>query len=388
MDIISSRVQSLTPSLTLSVLTEVKRLKAAGENVYGLAGGEPDFDTPEHIKEAAIKALQDGKTKYTPAAGLPELRELIAQKLKDDNGLNYSATDVVVSTGGKQACFNALCAVIEEGDEVIIPSPYWVSYPEMVRLAGGKPVIIETQESDHWKITPEQFEGAMTPSTKMIIINTPGNPTGVIYSKEELEALAEVAISEDILVMSDEIYEKLTYGGAEHTSIGSLNDEIANLTITVGGFSKAYAMTGWRLGYTAAPPAIAKAIATIQGHTTSNPTSFSQYGAIAALEGPQTFISDLKSEYDIRRQFMLGKLKSIKGVRVVEPKAAFYFFINCIDLGMKSQNLADKLLSRYQVAAVPGAAFGHDYGLRMSYCTTFDVLNEALERFESFCKEH
>ena len=389
MDQISNRVKSVTPSLTLSVTNEVKRLTAAGETVFGLAGGEPDFDTPAHIKEAAIKALQDGKTKYTPSSGIIELREAISEKLERENSLKYSPEDITVSTGGKQACFNALCAVIEEGDEVIIPAPYWVSYPEMVKLAGGIPVIIETQESNHWKITPEQFEEAMTPSTKMIIINSPGNPTGAVYTKEELAAIGEVATYEDILILSDEIYEKLIYGGETHTSIGSINEEIAELTITVGGFSKAYAMTGWRLGYTAAPPAIAKAIATIQSHTTSNPTSFAQYGGIAALEEESnSFITDLVGEYDVRRQFMLGRLKSIKGTRVTEPKGAFYFFVNCVDLGIKSQNLADKLLTRHQVATVPGAAFGHDHGLRLSYCNTFDVLSEALDRFETFCKEH
>ena len=388
MDIISQKVQSVTPSLTLAITNEVKRLSSEGETIYGLAGGEPDFDTPDHIKEAAIQALNDGKTKYTPSSGLIKLRESISNKLETENSLKYSPEDVVVSTGGKQACFNALCAVIEEGDEVIVPAPYWVSYPEMVKLAGGKPVIIETKESNHWKITPEQFEDAMTPSTKMIILNSPGNPTGAVYTKEELAKLGEVATYEDILILSDEIYEKLTYGDAEHTSIGSISDEIADLTITVGGFSKAYAMTGWRLGYTAAPPKIAKAIATLQSHTTSNATTFSQYGALAALQNPSSFIDDMKAEYDVRRQFMLGRLKSIKGIRVTEPKGAFYFFVNCVDLGMKSQNLADKLLNRYQVAAVPGAAFGHDHGLRLSYCTTFDVLNEALDRFEVFCKEH
>ena len=388
MDQLSNRVKSVTPSLTLAVTNEVKRLKAAGEIVYGLAGGEPDFDTPAHIKEAAITALNEGKTKYTPSSGIMELREAISDKLKTENGLNYAPSDVIVSTGGKQAVYNALCAVLNEGDEVIIPAPYWVSYPEMVKLAGGKPVIIETKESDHWKITPEQFEAAMTPSTKMIIINSPGNPTGAVYSREELTALGEVATYEDILILSDEIYEKMVYGETEHVSIGSINDEIGALTITVGGFSKAYAMTGWRLGYTAAPPEIAKSIATIQSHTTSNATSFAQYGALAAIQGPQDFITELKAEYDVRRQFMLGRLKSIKGIRVTEPKGAFYFFVNCVDLGVKSQNLADKLLSRQQVAAVPGAAFGHDYGLRLSYCTNFEVLSEGLDRFEQFCKEH
>jgi len=388
MDQISNRAQSVTPSLTLAVTNEVKRLQREGELVYGLAGGEPDIDTPIHIKEAAIKALNDGKTKYTPSSGLMELRESIANKLQVENGLNYNPEDVVVSTGGKQACFNALAAVLNEGDEVIIPAPYWVSYPEMVKLAGGTPVIIETKESNHWKITAEQFEEAMTPSTKMIILNTPGNPTGAVYSREELAAIGEIATYEDILILSDEIYEKMIYGTATHTSIGSISEEIANLTITVGGFSKAYAMTGWRLGYTAAPPAIAKAIATIQSHTTSNATAFAQYGAIAALDGPMDFLDDLKAEYDVRRQFMLGRLRGINGVRVTEPHGAFYFFLNCVDLGIKSQNLADKLLSRYQVASVPGAAFGHDHGLRFSYCTSFDILSESLDRFEKFCKEH
>ncbi len=390
MDNISSRVQSVTPSLTLSITNEVKKMTAEGEIVYGLAGGEPDFGTPAHITEAAIQALNDGKTKYTPAAGIMELREAISDKLQKENNLNYQPSDITVSTGAKQACFNAICAVVDEGDEVIIPAPYWVSYPEMVRLAGGTPVIIDTKESNHWKITPEQFEEAMTPSTKMIIINSPGNPTGAVYTKEELAAIGEVATYEDILILSDEIYEKMIYGETTHTSIGSISDEIAALTITVNGFSKAYSMTGWRVGYSAAPPEIAKAISKVQGHTTSNATSFAQYGALAALQDDksETFIKDLKGEYDVRRQYMLGRLKAIKGIRVTEPKGAFYFFVNCVDLGIKSQNLADKLLTRYQVATVPGAAFGHDYGLRLSYCTTLDILNEGLDRFETFCNEH
>lgn len=388
MDSISSRIKAVTPSLTLAVTNQVKKMRAEGQDVFGLAGGEPDFDTPDHIKQAAITALQEGKTKYTPATGIPELKEAIANKLKTENNLNYSASDICVSTGGKQAIMNAILAVVEEGDEVIIPSPYWVSYPEMVRIAGGKPVIVETKESNHWKITPDQFEEAMTPSTKMIIINSPGNPTGAVYTGEELKALGEVATYEDIVILSDEIYEKMIYGEEKHVSIGSFGGEIGDLTITVGGFSKAYAMTGWRLGYTAAPPVIAKEIATIQSHTSSNVTTFAQYGALAAIQGGDEFIEQMKAEYDVRRQFMLGRLKSIKGIRVTEPKGAFYFFVNCVDLGLKSQNLCDKLLNRYGVAVVPGAAFGHDYGIRMSYCTDFETLSEGLDRFEDFCNEH
>jgi aspartate aminotransferase len=282
----------------------------------------------------------------------------------------------------------AILAMVEEGDEVIIPAPYWVSYPEMVLLAGGVPVVIETNEATGWKMTPEQFEDAMTPRTKMVIINSPGNPTGAIYTEEELLALGEVALSEDITILSDEIYEKLVYGDAKHVSIASLSDELYNCTITVNGFSKGYSMTGWRLGYTAAPRALAEAIEKIQNHTVSNACSFAQYGALAALTGDQSFVSDMVGEYDVRRQFMLGRLRQIPNIRVVEPEGAFYFFVYTGKLGLKSMNLCDKLLSRYKVAAIPGIAFGYDDGIRLSYCTTLDVLAEGLDRFEAFCREH
>lgn len=286
------------------------------------------------------------------------------------------------------ACYNAILAVVEEGDEVIIPTPFWVSYPEMVRLAGGVPVLVETKESTGWKITPEQFEDAMSPRTKMIILNTPGNPTGAVYTEEELRAIGEVALEEDIVILSDEIYEKLVYGETKHVSIASLSEDLYNLTVTVNGFSKAYSMTGWRLGYTAAPKPLADAIDKIQNHTISNANTFSQYGALAALEGGKTFTDDLRGEYDVRRQFVYERLKNIPNIRVVEPQGAFYFFIYTGSMGLKSMNLCDKLLSRYKVAAVPGIAFGYDEGIRLSYCTTLDVLNEGLNRFEQFCREH
>lgn len=388
MDTISSRISQLTPSLTLAITAQAKAMAAQGEEIYALAGGEPEVDTPGHIKEAAIQALNDGRTKYTPAGGIPELRKALSKKFQDDNSLSYDAKQICVTSGAKMACFNAILSVVEEGDEVIIPSPYWVSYPEMVRMAGGVPVIVETTESTGWKMTAEQFEDAMTPATKMVIINTPGNPTGAIYTKEELLALGEVALSEDIMILSDEIYEKLTYGDAEHVSIASLSEDLYNLTITVNGFSKCYSMTGWRLGYTAAAEPVAAAINNIQSHSVSNATTFAQYGALAALEGDQSFIEDLRGEYDVKRQFVFGRLKEIPNIRVVEPKGAFYFLVYTGQMGLKSLNLCDKLLSRYKVAAVPGIAFGYDEGIRLSYCTTLDILNEGLSRFEQFCREH
>ena len=390
MDSLSKRVTSVTPSLTLSVTNQAKALRAAGEEVYGLAGGEPDCDTPDFIKQAAYTALAEGKTKYTPAAGIPELREAIAKKLQDDNKVSYEPKQICVTSGAKQACYNAILSVVEEGDEVIIPSPYWVSYPEMVKLAGGIPVLVETKESNKWKITADEFEEAMSPRTKMIILNTPGNPTGSVYKREEIEKIVEVASYEDIVILADEIYEHLVYGEEEHVSVASVNEDAINHTITVNGFSKSHSMTGWRVGYTAAPEAVAQALSTIQGHTTSNATTFVQYGALAALtdEASPGFIENLRGEYDVRRQFMLGRLKAIPNVSVVEPKGAFYFFVNCTDLGLKSVNLCDKLLTRYKVAAVPGVAFGHDMGVRISYCTTLDILNEGVTRFEEFCRAH
>jgi aspartate aminotransferase len=388
MESISSRINKVSPSLTLAVTNQAKAMKARGEEVYGLAGGEPDMDTPEHVKQAGAAALMAGFTKYTAASGILELREALSAKLKADNNLSYDAKDICVTGGAKMACYMAILSVVEEGDEVIIPAPYWVSYPDMVLMAGGVPVVVETTEANGWKMTPEQFEEAMTPRTKMVIINSPGNPTGAVYTAEELEALGEIALSEDIVILSDEIYEKLVYGETKHTSIASLSKELYDITITVNGFSKGYSMTGWRLGYTAAPRPLAEAIEKIQNHTVSNACSFAQYGALAALTGDQSFVSDMVEEYDVRRQFMLGRLRQIPNIRVVEPQGAFYFFVYTGKLGLKSMNLCDKLLSRYKVAAIPGIAFGYDDGIRLSYCTTLDVLAEGLDRFEAFCREH
>ena len=388
MDFISDYAVSLSPSLTLAVTNKAKEMKARGEQGFGLAGGEPDKDTPENIKKAAIEALNNGATKYTPSVGLPQLRKAISEKLQRDNGLNYTPDQICVCSGAKPAVYTALRATISDGDEVIIPSPYWVSYPSMVELCGGTPVFVETKAENGWKITPEEFENAMTPRTKMIILTTPHNPTGTVYTEEELRALGQIAVDEDILIIADEIYEHLVYGDTKHVSMASLSEEIYNLTITINGFSKGYAMTGWRLGYSAAPEHIAKYIKLIQDHTASNATTFCQYGAIEALTGDQSFISDLREEYDFRRQYVYSRLASMPKIKVVEPKGAFYFFIDTTELGMGSLDLCEKLLDRYKVAAVPGIAFGNDNAIRISYCTSLDVLKEGLDRLEDFCKKH
>ena len=388
MEFIAETIADLSPSLTLSITSQAKQMREEGIDVCNLGAGEPDFDTPQHIKSAAIDALQDGQTKYTAVAGLLALRKGLAKKLSEENQLNYEPNEIVVNCGAKHSCFNAIMACCDAGDEVIIPAPYWTSYPEMVRAVGAEPVFVETKQENNWKMTAEEFDNAMTGSTKMIIINSPNNPTGAVYTKEELATIGEVAASEDILILSDEIYEKLIYGESEHVSIGSISDEIQKLTITVNGFSKAYSMTGWRLGYTAATKEIADAIDTIQSHSTSNPTTFAQYGAIAALTGDQSEITDMVEEYNIRRQYVLGRLNSIANVSTIEPDGAFYFLINIEKTGIKSVNFAEKLLSRMQVAAVPGIAFGNDHSIRISYATSLPIIKEGLDRLEEFCKAH
>src|SRR5919109_97036 len=383
---ISERAAQLTPSLTLSIDSKAKAMKSEGIDVCGFGAGEPDFDTPEHIKKAAIEALQSGFTKYTPSSGIPELRQAIAEKLAADNGVNYKATQIIVSNGAKHACYNAILATCQPGDEVIIPAPYWVSYPDMVRLVGAEPVIVPTSERNSWKMRAEDFENAMTPRTKMVIINSPGNPTGSVYTREELEAIVNVAAEEDIYVLSDEIYEKLVYDDAKHVSIGSLSKEAYDLTITVNGFSKSYAMTGWRLGYLAAPEPIAKAVDSIQSHMTSNPCSFAQKGGLAALKGDQQPVADMRDEFNLRREYMLERLGKIPNVSFVRPSGAFYVLVNIQKLGLNSQNFADRLLSKASVAVVPGIAFGDDRTVRLSYATSIDVIKKGLDRFQDFCR--
>lgn len=387
MDPVSATLIELSPSITLAVTSQAAKMKKDGIDVCSFGAGEPDYDTPQFIKEAAVQALAEGKTKYTASAGLLELREAICEKLSKDNGLTYTPDLISVNCGAKHSCYNAILATCGPGDEVIIPAPYWTSYPDMVRLAGATPIIIQTKQENGWKLTPEEFEEAMSPSTKMIIINSPGNPTGAVYSAEELTALGEVAASEDILILSDEIYEKLIYDDNKHVSIASLSDELKALTIVINGFSKAYSMTGWRIGYTAtANKKIATAIDTIQSHTTSAPATFAQYGALAALKGDQQVVEDMREDFNLRRQYMLKRLGEIANVTTVEPKGAFYFLVNVSKTGLASMNFAEKLLSRHHVAVVPGKAFGQDDTVRFSYACGLDVIKKGLDRFEEFCQ--
>lgn len=382
----ASRVKELSPSPTLVIDSKAKAMKAEGIDVCGFGAGEPDFDTPEHIKAAAMASLEMGFTKYTPSSGIPELRAAISEKFKVDNGLEYKPQQIIVNCGAKHSCFNAIMAVCDPGDEVIIPAPYWVSYPEMVKLAGAEPVIVPTREENSWKLTPEEFENAMTPRTKMIILNTPGNPTGSVYTRAELKALVEVAEEEDIIILSDEIYEKLVYEGAEHVSVASISPEAYDLTITVNGFSKAYAMTGWRLGYTAAPEPIARVMDSMQSHSTSNPCSFAQKGGLAALKGDQQCVVDMREEFNIRREYMMSRLANIPRLSAVRPLGAFYVLANISGLGLNSTNFADRLLSKASVAVVPGLAFGDDRTIRLSYASGIDVIKKGLDRLEEFCQ--
>jgi aspartate aminotransferase len=381
---ISRRAASLTPSLTLSIDAKAKQLKAEGQDVVGFGAGEPDFDTPQHIKDAAAAALAAGFTKYTPSSGIPELRQAIADKLKRDNGLTYKPSQVIVSCGGKHSCYNVILATCQEGDEVIIPAPYWLSYPEMVKLASAKPVILGTSDKTEFKVTPEQLREAITPRTRLFILNSPSNPTGSLYSRAEIKALGDICVEKGVLIMSDEIYEKLVYDGAEHTSVAAFSPAHYEHTILVHGLAKAYSMTGWRLGFLAAPEPIAKAIDAIQSHSTSNPTSFAQKGGVAALNGPQDHLPVWLAEYAKRRGYAHQRLNAIKGISCVNAKGAFYLFPNIGRLGLKSTEFCAKLLEQEKVAAVPGIAFGADDYIRISYATSMANIEKGLNRLEHF----
>jgi aspartate aminotransferase len=383
---ISQRAASLSPSLTLAIDAKAKQLKAEGQDVVGFGAGEPDFDTPQHIKDAAANALQAGFTKYTPSSGIPELRQAIADKFKRENGLAYKASQVIVSCGGKHSCFNVVIATCQEGDEVIIPAPYWLSYPEMVKLAGAKPVIVETTDQTEFKITPAQLRSAITPRTRLFVLNSPSNPTGTVYTPDEVKALGDICVEKGVLIMSDEIYEHLLYDGASHRSVASLSQAHYEHTIVVHGFAKAWSMTGWRLGFLAAPEPIAKAIDAVQSHSTSNPTSFAQKGAVAALTGPQDHLPNWLAEYDRRRTYAWKKMNSIPGISCVNSKGAFYLFPNISKLGLKSTDFCARLLAEEKVAAVPGIAFGADQYLRISYATSMANIEKGLDRLDRFAR--
>jgi len=381
---LASRVNQVTPSLTLAIDSLAKEMKKNGEDVCSFSAGEPDFDTPTHIRAAAKKALDEGKTRYGPAAGEAGLRKAIAEKLLRDNQLAYNADNVIVTNGGKQSLYNLIMALIEAGDEVIIPAPYWLSYPEMVTLAGGTSVIVNTSLENHYKITPEQLEAAITPKTKLFVLNSPSNPTGIVYTPEEIAALAKIVVEKDILVVSDEIYEKILYDGAIHRSIASFGPEIFQRSIISNGFAKAFSMTGWRVGYIAGPVEIVKAMTKIQSHSTSNVCTFAQYGAIAALESPQDCIEEMVKAFSQRRQYILERVRSLPGLNCPTPNGAFYVFIDISQTGLKSRDFCQKLLETQKVAAIPGIAFGADDCIRLSYATDLKTIEKGFDRIDKF----
>jgi aspartate aminotransferase len=359
-------------------------MKADGVDVCSFSAGEPDFETPVHIREAAKTALDQGKTRYGAAAGEPKLREAIAKRLQVDDNLCYGAENIIVTNGGKHSLFNLMLAMIEEGDEVIIPAPYWLSYPEMVKLAGGTPVIVATDASTGLRITPDMLKQAITPKTKLLILNSPSNPTGMVYTPEEIRAIAQVVVDHDIWVVSDEIYSKILYDGATHLSIGAVSPEAFQRTIVSSGFAKAYAMTGWRLGFLAAPAEIIKATTTIQSHSTSNVCTFAQYGAIAACEGSQDCVQEMVQAFAERRSFMYDALNAIPGLSCPKPNGAFYLFVNIHKTGLTSLEFCDKFLETKQVAAIPGIAFGADDHIRLSYATDLDTIKKGMDRLSDF----
>jgi len=393
---LAERVMKISPSLTLAIDAKAKQMKAEGIRVFNFGVGEPDFDTPEHIKQAAIDAINKGMTKYTPAAGTLELKQAVVDKFKRENGLNYDISQIVISCGAKHSLYNAFQVLVEDGDEVILPAPFWVSHLEQIKIAGAEPVIVMTEEKNGFKMTPEQLEKAITSKTKAVLLNSPCNPTGSVYTKEELEALAGVILKHDITIISDEIYEKLTYDGLEHVSIASLSDELKERTVVINGVSKAYAMTGWRIGYAAAPVEIAKKMASLQSHATSNPTSIAQAASVAALNGDQKPVEDMKREFVKRRDYMLNRLLNIDGITCPKPGGAFYLFPNVSTYFGKAYkgkqinnatDLATLLLDKVQVAVVPGVAFGSDNFVRLSYATSIEVIAEAMDRIESVLAE-
>jgi aspartate aminotransferase len=372
--------------MTLAIAAKAKAMRAEGLDVLDFGAGEPDFDTPDHIKLAAKNALDEGKTKYGSAAGEPLLLEAIANKLNRDNQLPYKPENIIVTNGGKHSLYNLMQALLDPGDEVIIPAPYWLSYPEMVKLASATPVIVQTDLSNNFKITPDQLRQAITPHTKFFILNSPSNPTGVVYTPDEIRALAAVILDHNIWVISDEIYEKTLYDDAEHLSIGSLGSDMFQRTFVSHGFAKTYAMTGWRVGYMAGPVDAIKAMIRLQSHSTSNVCTFAQYGAIAALNGPQDCVSEMLSAFAARRKVILEALNAIPGLECPRPDGAFYMFPSIRKTGMGSMEFCETLLGSHQVAAVPGIAFGADDAIRISYATDMETLHKGMERLAAFVK--
>jgi aspartate aminotransferase len=393
---LSRKAQAIEPSLTLAITAKAKEMKEKGIDVISFSAGEPNFNTPKNIINAAIKAMEDGNTKYTSVNGILQLREAICKKFKDDNGLEYNPSQIVVSTGAKQSLANTFLAILNPGDEVIVSTPYWVSYPELIKLADGKPVFVEGDEKSNYKFTKENLEKAVTAKTKAIVLNTPNNPTGTIYNKEELEVIADFAKKYNIIIISDEMYEKLIYDNENHISIASLSKDAYERTIVINGLSKSYAMTGWRIGYCAASEKIAKLMISIQSHVTSNVCSITQYAALEALSGPQDEITKMINEFEKRRNYMINRIESIDNLSIVKPKGAFYIMINienCLGKEINGKILNDSmefcasLLENEKLAVIPGKAFGLNNYIRVSYATSMEAIKEGLNRIESFIKK-
>ncbi|PZV15040.1 MAG: aspartate aminotransferase [Pseudanabaena sp.] len=386
---LAKRLRNILPSLTLAIDAKAKAMKASGIDICSFSAGEPDFNTPDHIKAAAKLALDQGKTRYTAAAGIPELKQAIADKLLRDNNLTYKPEQIIVTNGGKHSLFNLMMAIFDEGDEVIIPVPFWVSYPEMAKLAEATPVFVITTEETGYKITPEQLEAAITPKTKLFVLNSPSNPTGMVYSPAEIKALAEVLDRHPhVYIVSDEIYEKILYDGATHLSIAAVSQSMYDRTLISSGFAKAYSMTGWRVGYLAGAPDIIKAATLIQGHSTSNICTFAQWGAVTALNDSQDCVEFMRKAFEERRDVMYDLLTAIPGLTCPKPDGAFYLFPSIKSFDMPSLEFCDKLLESEKVALIPGIAFGLDNCIRLSYATDLGTIREGCGRIRQFVEKH
>ncbi|MCL6571628.1 MAG: pyridoxal phosphate-dependent aminotransferase [Bacillus sp. (in: Bacteria)] len=389
---LANRVMALTPSTTLAITSKAKELKARGEDVIGLGAGEPDFNTPQHILEAAVISMKEGHTKYTPSAGLPGLKQAIIKKFEQDQGIIYKPDEIIVANGAKHALYTLFQVLLNDGDEVIIPSPYWVSYPEQVKLAGGIPVYIEGLEKNQFKVTPDQLLASITKKTKVLIINSPSNPTGVLYTAKELLELGEICLDKDILIVSDEIYEKLIYDDSKHVSIAQLSTQLKEQTIVINGVSKSHAMTGWRIGYAAGNKQVIKAMANLASHSTSNPTTTAQYAAIAAYNGPQEPVEEMRQAFENRLEIIYEKIVAIPGFSCVKPHGAFYLYPNvkraATMTGFKNvDDFVEALLVEAKVAVVPGSGFGTPDNIRLSYATTLEQLENAIIRIKQFINE-
>ncbi|MGG3469618.1 pyridoxal phosphate-dependent aminotransferase [Neobacillus pocheonensis] len=389
---LAERVLALTPSTTLAITAKAKELKEQGVDVIGLGAGEPDFNTPQHILDAAVKSMNEGFTKYTPSAGLPALKKAIIKKFEQDQGIVYKPNEIIVANGAKHALYTLFQVILNEGDEVIIPTPYWVSYPEQVKLAGGVPVYIEGSEENQFKITPEQLLKAITKKTKAVIINSPSNPTGVLYSAEELLELGKICLEENVLIVSDEIYEKLVYSGVKHVSIAELSPELKEQTIVINGVSKSHSMTGWRIGYAAGNKQIIEAMTNLASHSTSNPTTTAQYASIAAYNGPQEPVEEMRKAFEKRLEIIYDKLVAIPGFTCVKPQGAFYLYPNvkaAADMtGFANvDDFVEALLVEAKVAVIPGSGFGTPDNIRLSYATSLEQLENAVARMKQFVIE-